>query len=192
MSENMKKFADELRDVKYSASAASGEAYAKKSSSESEVSGDTAEADKDEADKLVIEVYDEMGVIGPETKVDGNIVTKGHVTVLGTVKGDISASGNVIVRGPVTGKIVCNNLLLESSNVEASIEAKGQVQIKSEVTVKGEILCGSVNVMGTVLGDITASDKVGLSETAVIRGNISAAYLGAAFGAKINGKSSIG
>ena len=54
------------------------------------------------------------------------------------------------------------------------------------------IACGSINVRGTVLGDINARDKVGLAETAIINGDITAAYLGAALGAKINGRVSIG
>lgn len=142
--------------------------------------------------EIVSEIYDEMGVIGPDTKVYGNISTKGHVTILGTVKGDISANGNVIVKGIVKGKITCDNILLENANVQANIEAKHQVSIKDGVTVNGQILCGSINVRGTVLGDINARDKVGLAETAIINGDITAAYLGAALGAKINGRVSIG
>lgn len=150
------------------------------------------DASNRQTNEIVAEVYDEMGIIGPETKIAGNIVTKGHVTVLGTVKGDISANGNVIIRGNVKGKILCDNLLLENSNLEADIDAKGQVSIKGGVTVKGQICCSSINVMGTVIGDIKAAEKIGLAETAVIKGNITASSLGTALGAKIDGKVSIG
>ncbi len=145
------------------------------------------DAAADSANEITVEVYDEMGVIGP-----GNIRTKGHVTVLGSVKGDISANGNVIIQRNVKGKIICDNLLLENSKLEADIEAKGQVSIKGGVTVKGQISCKSISVMGTVLGDIKADEKIGLADTAVIRGDISAKGLGTAPGAKIEGKVSIG
>lgn len=143
-------------------------------------------------EELAVEIYDEMGIIGPQTKLTGNIVTKGHVTVLGSVKGDISASGNVIVKGTVKGKIICNNLLLENALVEADIEAKSQVSVRAGVTLKGRLDCGSASIMGTVLGSIKAADKVGLAESAVIRGDIAAACLGVAPGAKIEGKITVG
>ena len=75
------------------------------------ITEDTVNAQNCE-NEIVSEIYDEMGVIGPDTKVYGNISTKGHVTILGTVKGDISANGNVIVKGIVKGKIICDNILL--------------------------------------------------------------------------------
>ena len=135
------------------------------------------DAAADSANEITVEVYDEMGVIGP-----GNIRTKGHITVL----------GNVIIQRNVKGKIICDNLLLENSKLEADIEAKGQVSIKGGITVKGQISCKSISVMGTVLGDIKADEKIGLADTAVIRGDISAKGLGTAPGAKIEGKVSIG
>lgn len=143
-------------------------------------------------EELTVEVYNEMGVIGPQTRLTGNIVTKGHVTVLGSVKGDITASGNVIVKGTVKGKICCDNLLLENALVEADIQAKSQVSIRAGVTLKGQLDCGSASIMGTVLGSIKADDKVGLAESAVIRGDITAACLGVAPGAKIEGKINVG
>lgn len=157
-----------------------------------ELKNDSQTQPQVQTNEIVADVYDEMGIIGPATKLDGNIVTKGHITVLGTVRGDITANGNVIIKGSIKGKIICDNLLLENSKVEADIEAKGQVSIKGEVTVKGQISCSSVNVSGTVLGDIKATDKVGLTDTAIVKGNITAAYLGVALGAKVEGKISIG
>lgn len=143
------------------------------------------------AGDIVPEFYDEMGIIGPETKVTGNIVTKGHVTVLGSVKGDITAKGNVIIKGDVKGKIICDNALLEDCSISANIDAKSRVSIKEGVTVKGQINCGSISVMGTVIGNIEAKDKVGLSETAVIKGNVRSALIGTSLGAQIEGHISV-
>ena len=46
------------------------------------------------------------GIIGKQTKVTGDIKTKGHVTIEGTVTGDVSARGNVIVNEGSIGGIV--------------------------------------------------------------------------------------
>lgn len=50
-------------------------------------------------DEVVSEFSDETGIIGEETKVLGNIKTKGHVEVFGFVKGNIEAKGDVFVVG---------------------------------------------------------------------------------------------
>lgn len=141
--------------------------------------------------EIVPEIYDEMGIIGAATKVTGNITTKGHVTVMGTVKGDISAKGNVIISGSVTGKIKCSNLLFESGVLTGDIEANNLVSINESVTLTGAIICKDITVVGTVLGNITATGKVGLASTAVVKGDIKSAQMGMEMGAKLDGKISI-
>lgn len=141
--------------------------------------------------EIIPEIYDEMGVIGSSTKITGNITTKGHITINGTVKGDITAKGNVIISGSVTGKINCSNLFLETGTLTGDILSDNLVSINKGVSMTGSIVCRDITVVGTVLGNISASGKVGLASTAVVKGDIKAAEMGMEMGAKLDGRVSI-
>lgn len=144
-----------------------------------------------ETNEIVSEMQNEMGIIGPNTKVTGNIATKGHVTVKGSVYGDIDAKGNVVVSGTVKGNVKCDNLLIQSGNMTAEIEAQNAVSIKEEVVFNGTIRCKDITITGTINGDIFAAGKVGLSSTAVVKGNIKASAMGMEIGAKVEGNIAI-
>ena len=141
--------------------------------------------------EIVSEIADEMGTISSGTRVTGNITTKGHLAVAGTVLGDITAKGNVIITGNVKGKITCNNLMLENCSLNTEINASECVIVKEGVKIAGKIFCKDITVKGSIVGDITASGKVGLSAEAAVRGNIAAAAIGVAVGAKLEGNLSI-
>jgi len=152
----------------------------------------SASAMKDmETQALVAEVIDEMGIIGPETKVIGDITTKGHITVMGSVQGNIDAKGNVIISGKIDGDIKCDNFFVESGKLETNITATGLVLIKDDVALKGTVACKDITITGTVIGDIVATGKVGLSSTAVVKGSIKAAEMGMELGAKFEGSLTI-
>lgn len=136
---------------------------------------------------IIPEVYDEMGIIAADTKVIGDIETKGHLTVMGYVQGNINAKGNVIIAGKIDGNIKCNNFYVEAGVLETNVEATGSILVKDDVTLKGSINCKDITITGTVLGDITASGKVGLASTAVVKGNIKAGSMGMELGAKLEG-----
>ena len=71
--------------------------------------------------EIVNGVIDEMGVIAENTRVVGDITTKGHLAVAGTVEGNISAKGNVVITGVVKGNITCDNLMMEHSMLTTEI-----------------------------------------------------------------------
>ena len=141
----------------------------------------------------VEEIANEMGIIGKLTKVTGDIKTKGHLTIEGTVTGDVSAKGNVIVRGAVNGTITCNNLMVEASSLEAAeIIAQGTVVVKESNAVLCDISCKDITVAGKVEGRIDATDRVGLAGTAEVIGDIKASQIAVDLGAKIKGALMIG
>lgn len=141
--------------------------------------------------EIVNSVVDEMGIIAENTRIVGDITTRGHLAVAGTVEGNISAKGNVIITGVVKGNIACDNLMMEHSMLTTEIHATGHVAVKEGVTINGKIFCNDISVMGTVNGDIEAKGKLALSSMSVVNGNIKAASLGVDFGAKLNGSISI-
>lgn len=151
----------------------------------------TSEESVSEHTEIMRDIADELGVISEDTRVDGDITTKGHLVIDGNVEGNVSAKGNIIVRGNVRGKIVCDNLILDKCTLLTEIEATGQVSIK-EGNVTGKITCRDISINGTVTGDINASETLALSSIAVVNGDIKAAKIGMDFGAIINGNVSMG
>lgn len=137
--------------------------------------------------EIVYDVIDEMGIIAENTRILGNIETKGHLAVSGIVEGDITAKGNVIITGIVKGKITCDNILLRDCQLATEINATGQITVEENVSVTGTITCKDISVRGKIIGDIKASGQIGLSKEAIVNGNISAASIGIALGAKVNG-----
>lgn len=141
----------------------------------------------EEVKEIVPEVYDETGIIGPTTKVAGNITTKGHLDIQGAVNGNIEAKGNILVSGNVIGEVKCSSLLIQAGAMESQVEASSVVSIKEGAVLTGKITCKDITIEGTVQGDIVASGKVGLASTAVVKGNVTAAAMGMEIGAKLSG-----
>lgn len=143
-----------------------------------------------ERTEIMRDVVDELGVISGDTRIDGDITTKGHLVIDGNVEGNVSAKGNIIVRGNVRGKIVCDNLVLEQCTLVTEIEATGRVSIQ-EGNITGTISCRDLSVNGTVNGNIDVRDSLALSGIAVVNGDIRAARIGMDFGAVLNGNVSM-
>ena len=87
------------------------------------------------------------------------------------ITGDINVSGNIIVFGKVTGDIVSTGIVntAKGSRVEGNIKAK------------------SANISGEVNGNITVEKKAVLGNTCTLNGNIEAAIITIAEGAKFDG-----
>ena len=99
-------------------------------------------------------------LIGPDTKVNGDIHFRGHCHLDGVVKGNVSAD-------PDTGSIL-------------SIAEAG--------TVDGGVTVPFVVLKGIVKGDVFASQRVELGSTARVIGNVYYNLIQMAEGAEINGK----
>ena len=88
------------------------------------------------------------------------------------VRGLVSATGDLTIEGQVEGRIaLAGNVLTigRSGRVEAEVQAK------------------EVNVMGTVDGDISATDTINVLETAIVDGALGAPRVGIEEGASFRG-----
>ena len=65
---------------------------------EEPVQEETAEEEKNHEGVLPI---DETGVIAANTKVTGDIVTRGHLMIYGEVEGNVTAAGNITATGRI-------------------------------------------------------------------------------------------
>ena len=84
------------------------------------------------------------------------------------IKGELSAEEDLTIEGQVEGRI-------ELDHSELTIGPNGRVT--------GDVLARAVIVMGTVSGNITATEKINLRETASVDGDLVTPSLGIAEGA---------
>ncbi len=88
------------------------------------------------------------------------------------IKGDITCDENFIIDGKVEGNVTCNShevTVGQSGNLKANISAK------------------VVKIEGTVEGDISGHEKVIISKTGNVRGNIVAPRVSLEEGARFKG-----
>ena len=70
-------------------------------------------------------------IVGPEMEIKGDVSVNGDLLVYGTIHGDVISSGDII-----TAKHSVINVSMESKNASISGKIKGNLTIKSKITLK--------------------------------------------------------
>ncbi len=86
-------------------------------------------------------------MIGPGTKIVGNIETNGDIRIDGNIEGNIISKGKVVIgnNGIVKGEIVCNNAEVSGSvNGKMSVSELLSLKVSSKVT--GDIRSGKLSI----------------------------------------------
>jgi cytoskeletal protein CcmA (bactofilin family) len=132
---------------------------------------------------------DELSVstIASEASVTGNILTSGHIEIVGKVNGDIEAKGNVAVQGMVKGNVSGEKIGLYECSVKGDLEANVGIVADSGSTVIGDIHAKNVIFDGKLKGDIKADNVVVLRSNAYYVGDVITDSLVIESGAVING-----
>lgn len=99
-------------------------------------------------------------MIGPNSKVNGDIKFDGFCHIDGSVKGSVNADS----------------------------DGTSELSIAEEGTVEGGVSVPYVTLFGIVRGDVVASQRVELGPTARVIGNVYYNLIEMAIGAEINGK----
>lgn len=89
-----------------------------------------------------------------------------------TIKGDISGEENLVIAGKVTGNVTFAN---------------HEVTISSGGCVNADVTANIVKIEGEVKGDLTGNEKVVISKTGKVQGNIVAPRVTLEDGAKFKG-----
>lgn len=98
-------------------------------------------------------------LIGPNTK----------------VKGDIEFTGGLLVEGVVEG------------NVAAGDGDQAALTLTPSGLIRGDVTVAHMEINGTIQGDVYATEYISLKENARITGNVYYALLEMAVGAEVNG-----
>lgn len=90
---------------------------------------------------------DEVTVIGPGARLEGNLVSAGSLRIEGRVKGQITAEGDVIVapEAEVNSDIRATNVTV-AGNYKGNITASGTLELSSTAHVEGDLSCNSLIV----------------------------------------------
>jgi cytoskeletal protein CcmA (bactofilin family) len=87
-------------------------------------------------------------------------------------------SGGVLSRGvSIKGTVKFNDELVIDGEVEGSIESSGKLTIGEHALIRGDIRTKSVRVLGTVEGDVFASERCELQGGCTLKGDIEAPRL---------------
>ncbi len=99
-------------------------------------------------------------------------------TVIGStikIEGDLASQGSIIVEGEVSGTVKTDN----------SLRVGEKAKVSAEVNAREAFISGTVN------GNITVLEKIELSSSAVVNGNIKTKTITIASGAIFNGNCSM-
>ena len=109
-------------------------------------------------------------------KHDEVISTGAAETVVGTsvkLKGTLKSDGDITVDGSVNGEI----------------KTKGTVNVGPNAHIIANVQAKNVNISGTVQGNVTANERLSISESGRVFGDIAANILSVSAGAIFSGKS---
>lgn len=107
-----------------------------------------------------------------------NVSTHSAETIVGTsvkLKGNLKSEGDIFVDGVVAGEI----------------RTKGSVKIGPNANVIAAIKAKNVSVSGSVQGNVEASDRLEITQTGRVLGDIAASVLSISAGAVFSGKSTM-
>lgn len=99
------------------------------------------------------------------------------------MKSPSTISTSTVVRGNVTG----DGSLEILGRVEGSVAMTGQVIVAANAVVKGNVSATEIQVAGSILGNLTASDLLVLNAGARVVGDLSGARIGVSEGALVRG-----
>ncbi|PJA45086.1 hypothetical protein CO174_04585 [Candidatus Uhrbacteria bacterium CG_4_9_14_3_um_filter_50_9] len=92
------------------------------------------------------------------------------------VEGDFHSNGDVIIDGEVAG----------------SVETSQSLQIGESARISANVIAKSAVIAGEVRGNISALDRLELTATSTVHGDIQTSLISVAAGAQINGKLTMG
>jgi cytoskeletal protein CcmA (bactofilin family) len=145
------------------------------------VTGEPIEVEEEPVEKGI-------SVITREATVLGDIITEGHIDIVGRVKGNIDAKGDVAIHGIVRGDIDGSKIGLYSCRVKGNLNAGLGVIVDDSSVIGGDVKTKNIIFDGKVKGNIDADNVVVLRSHSYCLGDVSAASLAVEPGAILIGK----
>jgi cytoskeletal protein CcmA (bactofilin family) len=129
----------------------------------------------------------ELTIISRNTMVDGNIRSFADMSIDGDIKGDVETTKDIDLNGKIIGNITCNNAMMHTSQVQGNVRMKGNISMKRDTLLMGDLMSTYAEVNGKVKGNLDVVGKADLKGDAVVFGDISASTITVEDGAIIQG-----
>lgn len=117
----------------------------------------------------------------------GDIRAEGDVEVLGKLKGNLEATGNIRVVGKVLGDVKGEAVILDSCTVQGNITATSSLTMDEGAMVIGDVLASDLDAKGKIKGNLQIARAANFGPTALLAGNVIAATIVMAQGARVQG-----
>jgi cytoskeletal protein CcmA (bactofilin family) len=128
-----------------------------------------------------------VSLISREATVLGDIITEGHIDIVGKVRGNVEAEGNIAVCGLVSGNLTGEKIGLYQCRVKGDLKAGTGVVIDSDSVIIGDVETDSLVLGGKLKGDIKAQKMAVLRSDAYFIGDVLTESLAVESGAVVNG-----
>ncbi|MDR0310471.1 MAG: polymer-forming cytoskeletal protein [Acidobacteriota bacterium] len=129
----------------------------------------------------------ELTVISRNTIIDGNIRSLANMSIEGHIRGDVETTKNLDMNGKIVGNVTCNNALMNRSQIQGNIRIKGNISMKRDTLLIGDIMSTHAEVNGKIKGNVDVAGRAELKGDAVVFGDISASTITVEDGAIIRG-----
>lgn len=87
-------------------------------------------------------------------------------------------TGGILSQGvSINGSLTFAAELVVDCEVEGTIESSGKLTVEKNAQIRGEIRVGSITVLGTIDGNVTATERCELRAGCTLRGDIEAPRL---------------
>ena len=128
-----------------------------------------------------------ISIITREATVLGDIITEGHIDIIGKVRGNIAAQGDVAIHGQVRGNVDGEKIGLYNSRVKGNLSAGQGIIVNDSSIIDGDVTTKNIIFDGKVRGNIEADSVVVLRSHSYLLGDVTAASIAVEPGAVING-----
>jgi cytoskeletal protein CcmA (bactofilin family) len=129
----------------------------------------------------------EVSVIAESTLVVGNVVSKGHLDILGDVQGNVTAKGNVAVQGNIEGNVEGAKIGLFDCRIKGDILASDGIVAGANSEIVGNVKTKNIVLDGKMRGEIQAENVVVFRSNAYFFGDVTTRSIAIETGAIING-----
>ncbi|CAI8241969.1 MAG: Uncharacterised protein [Cryomorphaceae bacterium] len=113
-----------------------------------------------------------VNMIGAETIITGDIISKADIRIDGTLKGSINTEGKVVLgrEGMIEGDVICKDADI-SGTIKAKITVSQLLSLKTTAKLKGDIITNKLSIepgaafsgscsMGAVIKDLKDAGKI--------------------------------
>lgn len=129
-----------------------------------------------------------VSTIQSETKVLGDIVCDGHLTVYGSIKGNIDCVGDLHIFGNVQGLIHAGHVIIEDCIYYGNLTCTDLTLNNVNTVVHGNIKASNVVSLGRIKGNVDVENRFRLGCKGAVIGDISASSMSLEEGAIVQGK----